>query len=68
MGNRSLTLLEPHMHGDVHIGPRAVRNDDEAASLASDAGGLPTVLVAVVVALVATAIAIGLAKRSREGS
>lgn len=68
MGDRSITLLEPHMHGDVHIGPKTVPKAEAATDdgTGTDETGPPSALVAVLAALAATAIAVAIAKKVGE--
>lgn len=72
MGNKSFTLIEPHLHGHIQIGPKSLsRGDDsdaadvDAKDTADAAASGPPPAAAIVVALLATAIAILLAKKLR---
>lgn len=57
----SITLLEPHMHGDVHIGPKTVTGEEDEDPSTGRSG--PNPIVMVIVSLVGVALAIALTKK-----
>lgn len=71
MSDKSFTLLEPHLHGNIQVGPKTIsRGEAETAETespveAAEGSSLP--VPALLFALMATLAVVAIAKRVRGG-